>query len=143
MEAVSTQPEQLRPDYETERGKAMPSKNHALIQSRLLVALSIRYGNQYDFLSEVSLAMAEKWIVPDIAIYPQLTFDSLHDETRMAQMPLGVIEIMSSQTQEELVEKSNLFLRLVFNPIGWSIPCLRLFTSFIIQKRTGILLAER
>ncbi|KAA9349644.1 Uma2 family endonuclease [Larkinella humicola] len=107
MEAVITQPEQIRPDYETERGKAMPSKNHALIQSRILVTLSKKYGNQYDFLSEVSLDMAGKWVVPDIAVYPQLTFDSLHDETRMAQMPLGVIEILSSsQTQEELVEKS-------------------------------------
>ena len=108
MEAVITQPEQLRLDYETERGKAMPSKNHAIVQSNLIFLLSLHYRHQYRIMSEVSLAMSGKWIVPDIAIYPQLPFDSLHDETRMAQMPLGVIEILSSsQTQEELVEKSN------------------------------------
>ncbi|MGA0557458.1 Uma2 family endonuclease [Larkinella sp. VNQ87] len=108
MEAVITQPEQVRPDYEAERGKAMPSKNHSLIQSRLLVALSIQYGKQYDFLSEVSLDMSGKWVVPDIAVYPKLIFDSLHDEIRMTQLPLGMIEILSSsQSQEELVEKAN------------------------------------
>ena len=100
MEAVAELSE-----YEVERGKPMPSKNHAIIQSRLLVALSNKYNQQYDFLSEISLEKPR--LVPDIGIFPPIDFDPLHDETKFNQVPVGVIEIISpSQTQEELVEKA-------------------------------------
>ena len=36
-----------------------------------------------------------------------MRFDPLHDQTKLNQVPVGVIEIISpSQTQEELVEKA-------------------------------------
>lgn len=92
-------------DYEAERGKPMPSKNHSIIQSRLLVALSGKYSQTYDFLSEISLENPR--FVPDIGIFPPMDFDPLHDQTKLNQVPLGVIEIISSsQNQEELVEKA-------------------------------------
>ena len=44
--------------------------------------------------------------VPDIAIYPKLQVDFLHDIRSMTEMPLTVIEIISpSQSQDEIVAK--------------------------------------
>ncbi|WP_020604294.1 Uma2 family endonuclease [Spirosoma spitsbergense] len=92
-------------EYEVERGKPTPSKNHSIIQSNLLVALATNYGKQYRFLSEISLETPR--FVPDIGIFPPMRFDPLHDQTKLNQVPVGVIEIISpSQTQEELVEKA-------------------------------------
>ena len=34
-------------DYETERGKPMPSINHSVIQANLIVALRLHYGKKY------------------------------------------------------------------------------------------------
>ncbi|WP_288424084.1 Uma2 family endonuclease [uncultured Spirosoma sp.] len=97
-------------DYEAERGKPMPSKNHAIIQSNLLVELTMNYRGTYQFLSEISLENPRA--VPDIAIFPPMQYDPLHDEIRLNQVPLGVIEIMSpSQTQDELIEKADAYFR--------------------------------
>lgn len=102
-------------DYEAERGKPMPSKNHAIIQSNLLVELTINYRGTYQFLSEISLENPRA--VPDIAIFLPMQYDPLHDEIRLNQVPLGVIEIMSpSQTQDELIgnparEKADAYFR--------------------------------
>lgn len=44
--------------------------------------------------------------VPDIAIYPTLQTDFLHDVASMTEMPLTVIEIVSpSQSDAEIVAK--------------------------------------
>lgn len=92
-------------EYEVERGKLRPSKNHSIIQSRLLVALSTRYAHKYDFLSEISLETPR--FVPDMGIFPPMSFDPLHNQTKLNQVPVDVVEIISpSQTQEELVEKA-------------------------------------
>ena len=69
MEAVI---EQLS-DYERERGKPIPTLNHAYLQSSLLVELNIRYRKTHTFLSELNMTMPERPdTVPDIAIYPKL-----------------------------------------------------------------------
>ncbi len=107
MEAFLPQSPVFTPAYTIERDKPMPSKNHAIIQANLSFLLTLHYRDQYRIMSEISLDMPGKGAVPDIAIYPALPYDSLHDEISMTQMPLGVIEIMSpSQTQDELVEKA-------------------------------------
>jgi Uma2 family endonuclease len=46
--------------------------------------------------------------VPDIAIYPKLTFDFLDDELAMTEMPLTAIEIVSpSQSDHDIIKKIN------------------------------------
>lgn len=94
-------------DYERERGKPMPTLNHAYIQSNLLVALTIGYRDTHTFLSELNITMPERPdTVPDIAIYPKMKIDFLHDTTSMAVMPLTVIEIVSpSQSDAEILAK--------------------------------------
>jgi len=101
MEAVI----ELSP-YEQERNKPMPSKNHAILQNRIGFELTLHYENQYTVLSEVKLNTPPVDMVPDVAIYPLMEFDSLQDETKMDDMPLGAIEIISpSQGDQELVDK--------------------------------------
>jgi Uma2 family endonuclease len=92
--------------YEQERGKPMPSKNHAMLQNRFGFELTLHYEDKYTVLSEVKLNTPPVDMVPDVAIYPLMEFDSLHDETKMNEMPLGAIEIISpSQGDQELVDK--------------------------------------
>jgi Uma2 family endonuclease len=96
-------------DYELERGKPMPSKNHGYLQANLLMALGTLYRRQYTFLSETSLLMPEKPdCVPDIAIYPKLEIDFLDDELSMTQLPLTAVEIVSpTQSDQDLLQKIN------------------------------------
>lgn len=103
MEAVIEQVS----DYERERGKPMPTLNHAYLQKNLLVSLDYRYRKTYTILSELNITMPERPdTVPDIAIYPKLQIDFLHDVTSMTSMPLTVIEIVSpSQSDAEILTK--------------------------------------
>ncbi|QDK77954.1 Uma2 family endonuclease [Spirosoma sp. KCTC 42546] len=93
--------------YELERGKPMPTLNHAYVQKNLLVSLDYRYRKTLTVLSELNLSMPERPdAVPDIAIYPKLQIDFLHDVTSMTQMPLTAIEIVSpSQSDAEILAK--------------------------------------
>ena len=94
-------------DYELERGKPMPTFNHAYMQANLLAELRMRYRKTHTILSELNLTMPERPdAVPDIAIYLKLPVDFLHDITSMTAMPLTVIEIISpSPSQEEMLTK--------------------------------------
>jgi Uma2 family endonuclease len=60
-------------------------------------------------LSEIDVVMPQKPnCVPDIAIYPKLTFDFLDDEMAMTEMPITAIEIVSpSQSDNDIVKKIN------------------------------------
>lgn len=92
MEAIT---EQLS-DYELERGKPMPTLNHAIIQANLIFALKLHYRHLHSIVSEINLTMPSRPdTVPDIAIYPKLQIDFLHDVMSMTDMPLTAIEIVS------------------------------------------------
>ena len=95
--------------YEIERNKPMPSKNHSIVQKNLLVCTDFRYRKTYTVLSEIDIIMPEKPnTVPDVAIYPKLKIDFFDDQIGMTQMPLTAIEIISpSQTDTELIKKIN------------------------------------
>ena len=92
MEAVI---EQLS-EYELERGKPMPTLNHAIVQGNLIFALKFHYRNQFTVASELNLSMPERPdTVPDVAIYHKLQIDFLNDITSMTQMPITAVEIIS------------------------------------------------
>ncbi len=69
-------------EYEQERGKPMPSKNHAFVQHYLGIAFS-RYDEQFTILPELSLEVGGRSFVPDLCIYPKLSIDWLHDDFSM------------------------------------------------------------
>ncbi len=100
-------------EYESERGKPLPTLNHAYVQKNLLVSLDYRYRKTHTILPELNLTLPERPdAVPDIAIYPRLQIDFLHDISSMTDMPLTVVEIISpSQSHEEILTKFERYFR--------------------------------
>ncbi len=114
----------------------MPSKNHAIIQGNLVVALTIHAEERYRFLPEVKLHTPPVDLVPDVAVYPLIEFDSLNDELKMEEMPLGVIEIISpSQGDQELVDKLARYFDAGVKSCWLVQPTFRIITVFS-DKRT-------
>jgi len=99
--------------YEIERNKPMPSKNHSILQGNLLIEMGARYRKTYSFFSELNIVMPEQPnCVPDIAIYPKLKIDFLDDVVGMTEMPITAIEIVSSsQSDYEIVRKINRYFK--------------------------------
>ncbi len=93
--------------YEIERGKPMPSKNHGIIQSRLNIALGKAYADQYEFIVELKFApVGLKPAVPDLCIYPKMPVDLQQDEISVVEPPITAIEILSpKQSIEEIQSK--------------------------------------
>lgn len=111
MEAVSvaeqTVEEVVRSEYEMERGKPMPSKNHSLLQLRIGAELLYHYSEQYNAYSELSLEAPNPPFVPDLSLFPAKPSNWREDEVKVSEVPLTVIEIVSpSQTDTELTEKA-------------------------------------
>jgi len=103
IEAVATRSDEAISDYEKERGKPMPSLNHGLIQSKLIGLLSS--FKQFTIGSEITLDLSPK-ATPDILIFKKRKPNWQHDEKRVAEMPLTVIEILSgTQGMENFDEK--------------------------------------
>ena len=94
-------------DYERERGKPMPSKNHSTVQLRIIKAL-LRYEAEFTIQPELSLDLDGGPFVPDISVFPKRSSppDWLHDEVRVEEPPLLAIEILSpSQAIQDLTDK--------------------------------------
>ncbi len=95
--------EQTISDYEKERGKPMPSLNHGILQMNL-GALLKRY-QQFTIGSEITLDLSPK-ATPDILIFNKRKPNWQHDERRVSEMPLTVIEILSgTQGMDNFEEK--------------------------------------
>lgn len=125
--------------YEIERGKPMPSKNHSFIQKRVVKLVDRKYPDKYEILPELSLDLKiegrEK--VPDLAIfkYDDISFDADKDEIRVEQIPLGVIEIMSpSQNLTELLIKSHTYFEAGIKSYWLIIPPLR--TVYVFSDKS-------
>ena len=110
MEAVAEQvaeEEVIRSQYEVERGKPMPGKNHSRLQARPSKELLVSYEEQYDVRSELSLEAPNPPTVPDLCLFPAEPSNWRVDEVKVSEVPLTVIEIVSpSQTDTELTVKS-------------------------------------
>ena len=107
METAQLQQEKTEAlsDYELERGKPMPSKNHAIVQSNLTFALMGGYRQKYRILPELTLEFGRRY-VPDICVYPNQPYEREHDQIRVTEPPLTAIEILSpKQGSEEIMKK--------------------------------------
>lgn len=95
--------------YEIERGKPMPSKNHSFVQTRLIVVFATQF-EQFQILSEISLQLGETEKVPDLAIFKDIQFTPGNDEIRVEQTPLAVVEILSpKQNLGDLLAKAHTY----------------------------------
>lgn len=96
----------FKTDYEIERGKPMPSKNHGKIQTRLSASLINKYFDQYDVETEVALELTSGKGTPDIMISTPTLDDWMTDEIRVSTPPITTIEILSpKQSIDELKDK--------------------------------------
>jgi Uma2 family endonuclease len=95
-------------DYETERGKPMPSRIHALLTQRLTVLLVNLYPGRFEVLPELTLDTPSQKSVPDICICPIEPIDFFNDEIKRKDPPFATIEILSpSQVLQTLLDKTN------------------------------------
>jgi Uma2 family endonuclease len=110
-EAEPTEAEPMS-DYERERGKPVPSKNHSVAQRNLLFALA-PYRTRFSLMPELALDPGDggRPVTPDLAIYPPLEIDFTEDEVRMTDLPLVAVEIQSpTQSPNDLVQKAKRLL---------------------------------
>ena len=118
-------------DYETERGKPMPDKNHAIIQSNLLFSLRVTTKERFSVLTEIHLNLPKRDRVPDLAIYEPLVFDPNNNELRMLKPPLCAIEILSEvQSISELLKKSSEYFAAGILSYWLVLPALRTIYVF-------------
>lgn len=117
--------------YEVERNKPKPSKNHSVIQLNLGGELHSKYKQKYRFMSEIALGL-ESWdSVPNLAIFPKMDIDFLHDEIKITETPLGVIEILSpSQAIQDLNNKAENYFHQGVKSVWIVIPSLRAIAIF-------------
>lgn len=113
-------------EYEIERGKPMPDKNHAFVQGNLLIQLFLKYSSKFKVLPEINLDLPIRERVPDLAIFPPMVFLPDQNEIRMREVPLGVIEILSAkQDLAELMIKCSEYFSAGVKSYWLALPALR------------------
>lgn len=96
--------------YEEERGKPMPSFNHAAIQINLGAELARE--RTFRICSELTLEFEGKPYTPDLSVYPRQDLDLRHDVIRRTDPPLFVVEIFSPrQGYQDVMEKIDVYFR--------------------------------
>lgn len=111
-------------EYELDRGKPIPNKQHSITQANLLDVL-LRYKQQYKRLPELSLRLLGEKFVPDIALYATTASDWHQPETEMTLPPLLAIEIVSpSQTMEEMTIKAHKYIAAGVRSVWLVLPLL-------------------
>jgi Uma2 family endonuclease len=92
--------------YEIERDKPIPSRNHGKLQIRIGFEMIAKYRNRFEIVSEPTLQMLERPRVPDLAFFNVQESDWFEDETKITEVPQGVIEILlPSQSRYEFTSK--------------------------------------
>jgi len=107
VEAIEQAP--VLTDYETERGKPMPSKLHSLLTKRLSFILDNKLQGKFEAFPELTLeALNGQPFVPDIAVCEVEPIDFNQDEIKRKTPPTAIVEILSpTQPLQILVDKTN------------------------------------
>jgi Uma2 family endonuclease len=109
--------------YEIERDKPIPSRNHGKLQMRIGFEMMAKYRNRFDIVSEPTLQMLERPRVPDLAFFNVQERDWFDDETKITEVPQGVIEILSpSQSEQELISKFPPYFNLGVKTVWLVVP---------------------
>ena len=102
----------VKSDYELERGKPIPTRNHALLQQRILFEILVRYPKKFTVLPELNLNVLGDKLVPDLAVFAGSLGFLAHDQNIVSDIPLLVVEILSpSQSVTELTAKAERYLQ--------------------------------
>ena len=96
--------------YEQERGKPMPSENHAIAQMNLGIELAKHKG--FRVMSELSLELNGHPFTPDLSVYPRQPVDFRHDRVHLTEPPITVVEILSpTQGSLPVMDKVEAYLQ--------------------------------
>ncbi len=96
--------------YEEERGKPMPSRNHAAVQSNLILEFS--KDRKYRILSELTLEIDGDRPTPDLCAFLRVPLDFRRDAVREKEPPLMAVEIFSPQQgTQPVLDKVDLYFR--------------------------------
>lgn len=103
-------PAEALSDYEKERGKPMPSFNHAMIQANLIA----EFHRSRDFRPGSELTMdigIGHPVTPDISLYPRRPLDLLDDIAKTTEPPVTTVEIVSpGQSSAEMMKRVHSYL---------------------------------
>lgn len=101
--------------YERETGKPSPSLEHARFEKKLVRALEQTLGEEHEVLAELTLALPNGNVVPDVSIFCLVDLPASHHEAEHSAvkvMPLVAIEILTrSQPLSEVTRKTEAYLR--------------------------------
>jgi Uma2 family endonuclease len=98
------------------RGKPKPSRNHSILEARISHQIIARYESKFDVLTELDLDLTTGPAIPDICIYPKLTFAWEDDDLlKMTVPPLTTIEILSPRQAYDVLTRK---IRKVYFPAG-------------------------
>ena len=115
-----------------------PSFNHGYLQAKLTALL---LKTQYTVVSELSIEIDGKEYRPDICLYSAREVDFLHDISRMQEMPLLAVEILSiSQTVQEATDKFEVYLAAGIRSCWLVMPLPSSITIF--KQHEGKIMAE-
>lgn len=130
MQTIEPVEESALSDYEKERGKPMPSRNHSIVQLRLGAAFLA--FSDFSVCSELTLELPDgSRLTPDLCAYPRLTLDWLHDDIRMKQMPLLAVEILSpTQGIQDITDKIPLYFAHGVESVWFVNPPMQLIAIF-------------
>jgi len=106
---MSTQVQPRSLTYQQERGKLLPTRNHARSQANLLADFLPQ--KQFSIYSEVTLTIDGVDYTPDISIYHREASDYRHDEIKRTELPLVAVEILSPSREQEAIEKAEVYLQ--------------------------------
>lgn len=112
MEYPSVAIYDIENQYELERGKPMPSTNHAQIQTNIVLALG-SYRKIFSFFTELDLELPSGRAVPDVCIYPKIAINWRKDILRRTDSPFIVFEILSPR---QALEDINLKIDNIYFP---------------------------
>lgn len=119
--------------YEEERGKPMPSRNHARAQMNL--GFEFKRDNRFDVLSELTLQLGTRPLTPDLSVYPKRPIDWSNDVVRETEPPLAVVEIFSpSQGYLDVMEHVATYLEAGVKSVWVLVPPLRTITIYHAQQ---------
>ncbi len=136
MEVIEAHASEAVSDYEKERGKPLPSLNHGLLQARLGVLL-MRF-NQFTIGSEITLDLSPK-ATPDILIFNKRKPNWQHDEKRVTEMPLTVIEILSgTQGMENFDEKLTRYFNAGIKSVWLVQPFIETIAVFLPNQKPKV-----
>ena len=96
--------------YELERGKPMPSRNHAVVQMNL--GIEFAKSKEYRVLSELTLELGGLTYTPELSVYRRQPVDFRHDDVRVTDPPLLTVEIFSpTQGYQEVMDKVEAYFK--------------------------------